>query len=96
MTAAARRGFRIVVHTRFDARVDPMLEAPTLCFDASLDVPHIDLLLYNNTGVGVTGFHYDPVFVQLRSQRGGNAVAKKNPTGNCWSSEFQGRSSSNP
>ena len=96
MTAAARRGFRIVVHTRFDARVDPMLEAPTLCFDASLDVPHIDLLLYNNTGVGVTGFHYDPGFVQLRSQRRGNAVAKNNPTGNCWSSEFQGRSSSNP
>ena len=59
----ARRGFRIVVHSRFDERVDPLLDAPTLCFDAMLQMPSIDLKLYNHTGNGIRGFHYDPLFL---------------------------------
>ena len=41
----ARKGFRIVVHSRFDERVDPFMDAPTVCLDATLQVPHIDLRL---------------------------------------------------
>ena len=64
MKDKATRGFRIVVHSRFDERVDPLIDAPTLSFDPALEFPHIDLRLYNPTGNGITGFHYDPVFTE--------------------------------
>ena len=67
----ARRGFRIVVHSRFDGDVvDPFMDAPILCLDADLQVPHIDLRLYNHTGNSFTGFHYDPVFLRRVRPRG--------------------------
>ena len=77
MRHEARRGFRIVVHSRFDERVDPFLDAPTLCFDSTLLLPHIDLRLYNHTGNGVSGFHYDPVFLHRLQLRAGGQSAKK-------------------
>ena len=66
----ARKGFRIVVHSRFDERVDLFMDAPTVCLDATLQVPHIDLRFYKHTGNCVTGFHYDPVFLRRLRPRG--------------------------
>ena len=63
MKDKARRGFRIVVHSRFDERVDPFLDAPTLCFDAMMEISFIYLTLYNHIGNGIVGFHYDPLFL---------------------------------
>ena len=77
MRREARRGFRIVVHSRFDERVDPFLDTPTLCFDSTLQIPHIDLRLYNHTGNGVSGFHYDLVFLHRPQLRAGGQSAKK-------------------
>ena len=79
MKDKARRGFRIVVHSRFDERVDPFLDAPTLCFDAMIEMPVIDLTLYNHTGNGIVGFHYDPLFLH-RPPRASAQDAKKNKT----------------
>ena len=62
--AGPRRGFRIVVHSRFDELIYPFLDAPILIGDEYLHVPPIDLRLYNHTGNGVTGFHYDPVVLR--------------------------------
>ena len=50
MKEEARRGFRVVVHSRFYDRADPLMDAPILCLDAALQRPHIDLRLYNHTG----------------------------------------------
>ena len=72
----ARKGFRIVVHSRFDERVDPFMDVPLLCLVATLQVPHIDVRLYNHTGNGVTGFHYDPVFLCRLRPRGSAPVSK--------------------
>ena len=69
MREQAGRGFRIVVHSRFDERVDPFLEAPTLCFDPTLQIPFIDLRCPNHTGNGVSGFHYDPVLLHRPQSR---------------------------
>ena len=77
MIEQTRRGFRIVVHSRFDERVDLFLDAPTLCFDPTLQIPHIDLRLYNHTGNGVSGFHYDPVLLHRPQSRAGGQSAKK-------------------
>ena len=77
MREAARIGFRIVVHSRFDETVDPFLDAPTLCFDPTLQFPHIDLRLYNHTGNCVSGFHYDPVFLNVPPSRASGQSAKK-------------------
>ena len=77
MREQARRGFRIVVHSRFDERVDPFLEAPTLCFDPRLQIPIIDLRLYNHTGNGVSGFHYDPVLLHRPQSRANAHNVKK-------------------
>ena len=41
----ARKGFRIVVHSCFDEKVDLFMDAPLRCLDAALQVPHIDLRL---------------------------------------------------
>ena len=65
------------MHSRFDERVDPFLDAPTLCFDSTLQIPHIDLRLYNHTGNGVSGFHYDPVLLHRPQLRAGGQNAKK-------------------
>ena len=62
MKDKARRGFRIVVHSRVDERVDLFLDAPTLCFDVMMEMPFIDLTLQSHTGNGIVGFHYDPLF----------------------------------
>ena len=67
------RGFRIAVHSRFDEHVDPFFDAPTLCLDDSLEIPYIDLRLYNNTGNGITRMNYDPVFLKKsQSQTAGH------------------------
>ena len=54
---------------RFDERGDPFLYAPTLCFDPMMQMPHIDLRLYNHTGNGVGGFHSDPVCLRRPQSR---------------------------
>ena len=36
MKEEARRGFRVVVHSRFDDRADPLMDAPIFCLDAAL------------------------------------------------------------
>ena len=77
MREQAGRGFRIVVHSRFDERVDPFLEAPTLCFDLRLQIPIIYLRLYNHTGNGVSGFHYDLVFLHRPQSRASAQHVKK-------------------
>lgn len=41
----ARRRVRIVDHSRFDERIDPFIDAPILCLDAILHVPHIDFYI---------------------------------------------------
>ena len=63
MKDKARRGVRFVVHSRVDERVDPFLDAPTLCFDVMMQMPFIELELYNHIGNGIIGFHYDPLFM---------------------------------
>ena len=73
----ARRGVRTVVHSRFGERVDPFTDAPTLCVDATLQVPHIDLRLYNHTGNGVTGSHYDRLFLRRMHPRGSAPASKQ-------------------
>ena len=40
-----RRGFRIVVHSRVDERVDPFIDAPMLIGDEDLHASPIDLRL---------------------------------------------------
>ena len=79
MKDKARRGFRIDVHSRFDERVDPFLDAPTLCFDVMKDMPFIYLELYNHIGNGIVGFHYDPLFLH-RPPRASAESAKTNKT----------------
>ena len=76
MKDKARRGVRIVVHSRFDERVDPFLDAPALCLGAMMEMPFIDLTLYNHTGNGIGGFHYDPLFLH-RALRVSAHEAKK-------------------
>ena len=64
-TDEARRGFRIVVYSRFDGDVvDPFMDAQVLVVDDCVGLPHIDLRLYNNTGNGISGFHYDPIVLR--------------------------------
>ena len=58
------------MHSRFDDRADPLMDAPIRCLDAALQMPHIDLRLYNHTDNGVSGFHYDPVFLRRVRPRG--------------------------
>ena len=79
MKDKARRCFCIVVHSRFDERVDPFLDAPTLCFEAMMEMPFIDLTLYNHTGNGTVGFHYDPLFLH-RAPRASAQEANNNKT----------------
>jgi hypothetical protein len=79
MKDKARRGFRIVVHSLFDERVDPLLDAPTLCFDAMMEMSFIYLTLYNHTGNGIVGFHYDPLFLH-RAPRASAQEAKQKKT----------------
>ena len=85
MKDKARRGFRIVVHSRFDEIVDPFLEAPTLCFDAIMHMPFIYLTLYNHTGNGIVGFHYDPLFLHKAPQASAKDATKKQDMASCES-----------
>ena len=62
MKDAARRGFRIIVYSRVDEIVDPDLDTPTSCFDPHLQLPHVDLRLYNHTSNSIAGVHYDPMY----------------------------------
>ena len=73
----SRRGFRIVVHSRFDEIVDPFLDAPILIGDEDLHAPPIDLRLFNRTGNGVTGFDDDPVFLRRVHPSGNTRGAEK-------------------
>ena len=83
----AKRGFRVVVYTRFDGDVvDPFIDAPTLPSENDIGLPLIDLHLYNNTGNGVSGFHYDPVFLHAPRQRQ-DASPKKRTRSNVSSSQ---------
>ena len=59
------RGFKVVVYNRFDSEeTDPHILAHT--FEEGHHVPGtgapVVLELYKNTGGGITGYHYDPVF----------------------------------
>jgi len=77
-TDEARRGFRIVVYSRFDGDVvDPFMDAQVLVVDDCVGLPHIDLRLYNNTGNGISGFHYDPIFLRIVQDAGSARAMKK-------------------
>ena len=57
------RGCRLVVFSRFDGDdIDPEQDAIFIGCDESSSMPAQTLLLYNNTGNGTSGMHYDPVF----------------------------------
>ena len=64
MSQKARRGFRIIVYSRFDEILDPESDATTLCIDSHVQEPFIDLSLYNHTNNSIAGVHYDPVFLR--------------------------------
>ena len=60
----------MIVYTCFDGEVVNPLESALLCgVSSEATVPPISLELYNNTGNGVTGYHYDPVFAAQRQRR---------------------------
>ena len=62
---------RIIVYTRFDSSIlDPVESAMSFGMQtasaAETSLGPIDLEMYNNTGAGITGYHYDPVFPMLQ------------------------------
>ena len=60
--------FRVLVCTRFDADiVDPHEDA--LVFVEDHGLPPFDLQLYNNTGKGHSGYHYEPLFLHKHKNR---------------------------
>ena len=72
-------GFKLVVYARFDSDVLPPDEH---VFGVGEEVPHreapVVLELYNNTGTGFTGFHYDPVFlITEHNPSSGSSVEQK-------------------
>ena len=80
MKDAARRGFRIIVHSRVDDIVNPELDTPTLCFDPQLQSPHKDLRLYNHTNNSITGVHYDPMYLVKTPSHCSEEEAKRQNT----------------
>ena len=62
---------RIVVYTRLDSPILDLV-ASAMSFGmqmanaAGASLGPIDLEIYNNTGTGITGYHYDPVFPMVQ------------------------------
>ena len=55
--------------SRFDgADVDPFANSIDVVFHGGENIPPLDLLLYNTTGVSVTDLHYDPVVIRERGR----------------------------
>ena len=64
---AVNRKLCVLVCTRFDgAVVNLCLDAITFGEAQATDIPPLDLQLYNNTGEGLTGVHFDRVFPDTR------------------------------
>ncbi len=73
-------GFEIRAYTRFDCKdVEPAMLSIHYGGSGSLNTGKHVLTLYNNTGHGVVGYHYDPVFEASRGRggSGGGAAGKK-------------------
>jgi hypothetical protein len=68
-------GFSVTVYSRFDGDVI-YPENDMLIINRSADAtkPCVSVLLYNNTGVGTTGYHYDPIVPAQRQVRQREAV----------------------
>ena len=82
------RGFKVVVYNRFDSEeTDPHILAHT--FGVGQNVPGIGapvvLELYNNTGGGITGYHYDPVFTLAEHDPRNTSSANQNISKNVGS-----------
>ena len=82
------RGFKFVVYSRFDSEeIRPHDLAHT--FGVEEDVPGrgapIPIELYNNTGDGITGFHYDPVFTVSEHDPRTNSSVEKDSNKNVGS-----------
>ena len=71
------RGFKLIVLTRFDGDVIRP-EEDALIFGRSGDamLPPVDLRLFNNTGTGTSGFHYDPVHMRQNDPRRGQVARR--------------------
>ena len=80
------RGVRVIVYTRLDS---PLLrpEEGAVTFGrtvgpaAAIDEHPLIMELYNNTGDGVLGFHYDPVFPSVRGGDGNAGGASSSGSG---------------
>ena len=69
-------GFSVTVYTRFDGDViNPENDMLIINRSDEANRPCFNLCLYNNTGVGTTGYHYDPVVPEDRRVRQREAVS---------------------
>jgi len=69
-------GIRLIVMSRFDSEVAPRDEV-RICEDegAGEAAPPLTLALYNLTGDGISGSHYDPLFpIAVAGEQGGGVV----------------------
>ena len=68
-------GFSVTVYSRFDGDViNPENDMLVINRSADATKPCVSVLLYNNTGVGTTGYHYDPIIPAQRQVRQREAV----------------------
>ena len=69
-------GFSVTVYSRFDGDViNPENDMLIINRNENANKPCLSLLLYNNTGVGATGYHYDPIVPAQRRVRQREAVS---------------------
>ena len=63
--------------TLFDGEdIQPEEDALILCRSDDAMMPPVDLRLYNKTGTGTSGYHYDPVHMRQDGQRRGQAARR--------------------
>ena len=69
-------GFSVTVFSRFDGDViNPENDMLIINRNDDANRPSFNLMLYNNTGVGTTGYHYDPILPTQRHVRQREAVS---------------------
>ena len=69
-------GFSVTVFSRFDGDViNPENDILIINRNDDASRPSFNLRLYNNTGVGTTGYHYDPILPTQRHVRQREAVS---------------------